>query len=249
VRQSRAAGCASVVSGLTTEEVGNTLVNIPPALAAELEGPLAEPISLVDVEATGKPDREAVIHALHSGSARATAEVQGAARNYGHRYPGGSLGSRTRSRLCVDGDAAPVCWYGYRPSAQLHYLSLDLGGLPSTLRALYTGSYDGFKQATAFENGFPTSSELFPVSQYASSDEFEVGDERIPDLNTLVPLFFDWAGASICVELGDPDNRAGRQWSEASLMPYGDFWEMVETGSCPCWDSRRSELAGISDPH
>jgi hypothetical protein len=34
--------------------------------------------------------------------------------------------------------------------------------------------------------------------------------------------------ASICVELRDPDNRAGWQWSEASLRPYGDFWEMVD---------------------
>lgn len=104
----------------------------------------------------------------------------------------------------VMGDAAPVCWY-YPPSAQL----LDLGGLPSTLQALYIGLHDGFKQATAFENGFPASSELFPVSQYGFTDEFEIGSDPAPNLSRLVPIFFDWAGASICVELGDADNRAG----------------------------------------
>ena len=87
-----------------------------------------------------------------------------------------------------------------------------MADLPSTLQALYTGLHDGFKQAMAFENGFPASSELFPVSQYGSPDEFEVGGERIPELSRFVLIFFDWTGASICVELGDTENRSGWHW-------------------------------------
>jgi hypothetical protein len=42
-----------------------------------------------------------------------------------------------------------------------------------------------------------------------------------------VLILFDWTAASICVELGDIDNRSGWHWSEASLNPCGDFWEMM----------------------
>jgi hypothetical protein len=75
---------------------------------------------------------------------------------------------------------------------------------------------------------FPTSTELFSVSRYGSPDEFEIDGDRIPDLNRLVPVFFDWAGASICVELGDTASRSCWFWSEASLGPYGGFWEMAD---------------------
>jgi hypothetical protein len=109
----------------------------------------------------------------------------------------------------------------------LRHPSLDLGRLPSTLRAFYTGLHDGFKHATAFENGFPVSTELFPVSEDGSPDKFEIYGDRVPDFNRLVPIF-SWAAAAICVELGDADDRSGWQWSEGSLWPYGDFWEMVD---------------------
>jgi hypothetical protein len=67
------------------------------------------------------------------------------------------------------GESGLMCWYGYPPCPQLRPPSLDLSCLPSTLQTLYTGLHDGFKQATAFENGLPTHSELLPVSHYGSA--------------------------------------------------------------------------------
>ena len=232
---------------LTIEEGRNTLVDIPPALAAELDGPLAEPISLVDIadlsageraavpswwlEAAEKPGQEAVIHALAHWDEvlpgmlpKFTAQLAEA----GVAIHLGRSEAKPVLAYVLTGDPAPVCWYGYPPSRQLRHPTLDLGRLPSTIRALYTGLHDGFKRATAFENGFPASTELFPVRQYGSPAEFEIGGDRIPDLDALVPIFFDWAGASICVELGDLDSPAGWHWSEASLRPYSDFWEMAD---------------------
>jgi hypothetical protein len=50
-----------------------------------------------------------------------------------------------------------------------------------------------------------------------------------PDLDKLIPIFFDYGGAAVCVELSDnPDSRAGWHWSEASLEPYADIWEMLD---------------------
>jgi hypothetical protein len=183
------------------------------------------------VEAAANPGREAVVCALAQWDGVLPGllpKFKGQIANAGIGVHVGRADTKPVLAYVVMGDAAPVCWYGYPPSAQLHHPSLDLGGLPSTLQALYTGLHDGFKQATAFEKGFPSSSELFPVSQYGSTDEFEICSDPIPNLSRLVPIFFDWAGASICVELGDADNRSGWHWSEASLRPYGDFWEMVD---------------------
>jgi hypothetical protein len=232
---------------LTIEEGRNTLVDIPQELAAELDGTLAEPISLIDIadlstreravvpswwiEAAEKPGQEAVVHALAHWDAvlpgmlpKFTAQLAKA----GVAIHLGRSEAKPILAYVLTGDSGPVCWYGYPPSAQLRHPTLDLGRLPSTIRALYTGLHDGFKRATAFENGFPVSTELFPVGQYGSPEEFEIGGGHKPDLDALVPIFFDWAGASICVELGDTEGRSGWHWSEASLRPYSDIWEMAD---------------------
>jgi hypothetical protein len=254
--------------GLTFEEGRTTLVDIPPALAAELDGPLAEPILLIDVadlttderavvppwwiEAAEQPGHEGVVHAL----AQWVDVLPGMLPKFTAQLAKAGIGvyvgrSKTTPVLAyvVTGDLVPVCWYGYPPSAQLHHPTLDLGRLPATLRALYTGLHDGFKQASAFENGFPATTELFPVSQYGSPEEFEIGDP-VPDLNALVPIFFDWAGASICVELGDTDDRSGWHWSEASLRPYRDFWgEIVDNWIMSMPGQASGSTAGSAKPN
>jgi hypothetical protein len=224
------------------------MVDIPAAIAAELNKPLAEPISLISatdltdderaaippwwLEAAEMPDRQGILHALRQWEDAVPGLLPQFKKHVAatgvNLYLGRSEANPVLAYVLA-GTSAPILWFGYPPTTELPDAPLDLRQLPAPLRQLYSSLHDGFKQATAFENGFPVSSELFPVSQYGSAEEFEIEGDRVPDLNRLVPIFFDWAAASICVELSpDPQNRIGWHWSEASLRPYHDFWEMLD---------------------
>jgi hypothetical protein len=224
------------------------MVDIPAALADELNKPLEEPISLISgadltdderaaippwwLEAAEMQGQQGILYALRQWEDTLPGLLpqfkKRVAATGANLYLGRSEAKPVLAYVLAGGEG-PIVWFGYPPNAELPDSPLDLRQLPAPLCQLYSGLHDGFKQATAFENGFPFSSELFPVSQYGSAEEFEIEGGRAPDLNRLVPIFFDWAAASICVELSpDPQNRIGWHWSEASLRPCHDFWEMLD---------------------
>jgi hypothetical protein len=70
--------------------------------------------------------------------------------------------SQTRPVLAyaLAGASGSICWYGYPSSTELSHSPLELGRLPTALQQLCMCLHNGFKQATTFEGGFPTSTEL-----------------------------------------------------------------------------------------
>jgi hypothetical protein len=224
---------------------------LPSDLVAQLDRPLFEQVSLVDVDdltdeqRTGLPSwwldvagtgRDGVERALSHWEAtlsgllpkfRQWVDEAGVDVFIGRSA---SVNKSLLAYVLAGESEQPVCWYGFPPNAQLHNASLDLGKLPTTLRRFYADLHDGFKQASTFHNGFPASGLLFPVSQEGEEEDFEfLGSDARPDLDKLVPIFFDYGAASICAELSDdPDSRAGWRWSEGSLKPYEDIWEMLD---------------------
>jgi hypothetical protein len=228
------------------------MADIPPDLTATLERPLFESISLIDADDLTDTERARVPPWWLDAAGRSGRDgIELALTQWDATLPG--LLPKFKQRLRTDGMATllgrstsagkpllayvlaaepgpPLCWYGFPRNAQLHHPSLDLGKLPTTVRPLYTELHDGFKQAAMFHNGFPASDSLSAVSRYGEADDFEFFNTDIqPDLDKLIPIFFDYGGAAVCVELSDnPDSRVGWHWSEASLEPYADIWEMLD---------------------
>jgi hypothetical protein len=223
------------------------LINISAALASELDGPQAYPISLIaaadltDVEraaipawwleAAGMADRAGVAHALRHWDAVLPGLLSQFKEQLANQGTNVYLGrSETKPVLAyvLTEESAVSCWFGDAPGA-LRHPSLELRELPTMLRQFYTSLHGGFRRAMAFANGFPATSELFPVSDYGVVDEFEISGGRVPDLDQLVPIFFEWSAASIGVELGgDPDSEAGWYIAGGSMSPIPDFWGMAD---------------------
>jgi hypothetical protein len=141
-----------------------------------------------------------------------------------------SVGKPLLAYVFAAASGPPLCWYGFPPNAGLHHPSLDLGKLPKQVRRHYTELHDGFKQVSTFHNGFPASGSLAAVSQYGDEETIEFfNTDSIPSLDELIPIFFDYGGAAVCVELGDSlDDPVGWHWAEGSLEPYRNVWEMLD---------------------
>jgi hypothetical protein len=229
------------------------MANPPTELSNVLNGRLFESIELIDldelsdeeravvpdwwIEAVQRPARDGIEQALAAWETvlpDALPRFYALIRQHGIGIFLGRSPSE-RAPLLAYAAALPsgetFCWYGFPPIAELHHPTLNVAGMPAKPHLLYTQLHDGFKLASAFHNGFPSSAEWFAVGEDLDTDSIPVeGTRAAPDLNQLMPLFFDFGASSVCVELGDggSDDRDGWVVSDGQVQLVEDIWVTID---------------------
>lgn len=211
------------------------MVVVPAELSNVLSGSLFEAVALIEPNKLTAAERTVIpdwwIEAVHLSASDGLAHAVGAWQSalpdalptfyglLGEHGVGVFLGrsaSENKPLLAYavtlpSGDT--VCWYGFPPTEKLGHPTLDLAALPAGPLTLYTQLHDGFRLASPFHNGFPSSAELFAVGEDLDPDSADiVGDSAAPDLNRLVSLHFDVGASSVCVELADGSTEDSNGW-------------------------------------
>jgi hypothetical protein len=228
------------------------MADAPPELSTVFDGPLFEAVTIIDPDELTAEERaaipdwwlETVQLAPADSIARALAAWQSVLpdalpafsawlQEHGRGVFLGRSESESKPLLAyaaVMPTGNPFCWYGFPPAKELRHPTLDLAGLQSGPRRLYSELHDGFRLASMFHNGFPVSTDWFAIGEDLDAEATEiVGDSPAPNFDELLPLFFDFGSSSVCVELGGRTAEPGG-WivSDGQLQPVDDIWTTID---------------------
>ena len=224
--------------------------DVPADILAILEGPLSEMVTfidaddLTDAEAAVVPGwwLEATQLPPSDGVARALDEWQRVVPNALPHFTtwlrtngiGVFLGRSEDQPLLAYGArtvAGAFCWHGFAPNADPRNPTLDLSGLPDMLRHFVSELHDGFRLLSLFNNSFLAVDEWSALGDVVEPEELELtGDRLMPDVDHLVPFFYDFGSSSLCVELQQDttDTQAGWVAYDDQLEAVDDIWTVID---------------------